>query len=285
MFRFYCALCLLLTSLLSACTPVEEQPSDPPPASDTAFTEVDLDSFFVDIEGTFVMQDAQTGKTHIHNPERARTRFLPASTFKIPNSLIALETGVAIGSDFALPWDATAVPPQEWWPDAWRQPEQTLRSAFQNSVVWYYQELARRIGEERMAAYVTQFDYGNEDIGGGIDQFWLNGDLRISPIEQVAFLQHFYKGDLGVSDSTTAIVKDIMLLEETPAYRLSGKTGTAEITDTRALAWLVGFVERGEDVYFYALNIEGETVWEQWPPQQRADLVRQILQALAVLPA
>src|SRR5690606_26270393 len=134
-----------------------------------------------------------------------QTRFLPASTFKIPNSLIALETGIASGADFALAWDSTAVPPQPWWPDAWRQPEQTLRSAFQHSVVWYYQELARRIGEERMATYVAQFDYGNHDIGGGIDQFWLDGALRISPMEQVAFLQRFYQGDLGISDSTTAI--------------------------------------------------------------------------------
>ena len=282
--RYSCSVYLVFVLLLSACAPPEEHPTNPPPAADTAFTEVNLDSFFVDIEGTFVVRNAQTGETSIYNPERARTRFLPASTFKIPNSLIALETGVASGPDFALPWDSTTVPPQAWWPESWQQPEQTLRSAFQNSVVWYYQELARRIGEERMAAYVAQFDYGNEDISGGIDQFWLNGDLRISPMEQVTFLQRFYNGNLGVSDSTTAIVKNIMLLEETPAYRLAGKTGTAELTETRELAWLVGFVERGEHVHLYALNIEGETVWEEWPPQQRTNLVRQILQALAVLP-
>jgi beta-lactamase class D len=75
-----------------------------------------------------------------------------------------------------------------------------------------------------------------------------------------------------------------MMLEETPAYRLSGKTGTAEITDTREMAWLVGFVEQGEAVSFYALNMEGETVWEEWPPQQRADLVKRLLQAITVLP-
>lgn len=284
MYKSFCFLCLLMTMLVVGCVPVDETPPTPSPADDSAFTEISLDSFFVDLEGTFVVQDAQTSDTHIYNPERARTPLLPASTFKIPNSLIALETGVATGPGFALPWDSVAVPAQAWWPDSWRQDEQTLRSAFQNSVVWYYQELARRIGEEQMAAYLAQFDYGNQNIGGGIDTFWLSGDLRISPVEQVTFLHRLYNGDLGVSDSTTAILKDIMMLEETPAYRLSGKTGTAEITDTREMAWLVGFVEQGEAVSFYALNMEGETVWEEWPPQKRADLVKRLLQAITVLP-
>jgi beta-lactamase class D len=126
----------------------------------------DLGGFFPGVDATFVLLDGQTGRTVRHNPERARTRFLPASTFKIPNSLIALETGVASGPDFALPWDSVRVPRQPWWPAAWARGH-TLRTALPNSVVWYYQELARRIGAERMRGFLLRFEYGNGDLDRG----------------------------------------------------------------------------------------------------------------------
>jgi beta-lactamase class D len=222
--------------------------------------EPDLGQFFQGIEGTFVCLDPQTGRTVRYNPERPRTRFLPASTFKIPNTLIALETGVASGPDFPLAWDRTVAPPQSWWPAAWTR-DHTLRTALPNSVVWYYQELARRIGSARMQMYVDQFEYGNRDISGGIDQFWFTGGLRISPEEQVAFLRRFYFGELGVSERTTRLAKDLLVLEETPTYRLSGKTGWAGLGDASApqIGWLVGYVERAGRVHFFATNLHINT--------------------------
>lgn len=245
---------------------------------------VNLEAHFGDgIEGTFVVLDPATDRLRVYNMDRAQRRFIPASTFKIANSIIALETGVADGADFALSWDSTAAPPADFWPQSWRQ-DHVLRTAFRNSVVWYYQEIARRIGAERMAAHLHALDYGNGDTGGGIDRFWLDGDLRISPMEQVRFLRRLYEGTLGVDANTTAALKDVMLLEETAAYRLSGKTGTAELTETRELGWLVGFVEVGGGVHYYALNMEGEQVWEEWPPQVRIGLVKSLLQELEVVP-
>ncbi len=254
-------------------------PSEPAAAPET----VDLAPYFEGMDGTFVTLDLETGRRRVYNPDRAATRFIPASTFKIPNTLIALETGIASGPEFAIAWDSTVAPPQSWWPRAWRQ-DQTLRTAFRNSVFWAYQSLARRTGEATMQDFVDRFDYGNRDLGGGIDQFWLNGDLRISSDEQIDFLGRLVDGDLGVSARSTQIVRDLMLLEETPSYRLYGKTGTAELTPTRELGWLVGFVETEADTTLYALNMEGERVWEDWPPQTRADLVRQLLVALDVIP-
>jgi beta-lactamase class D len=218
--------------------------------------ETDLGRFFQGTEGTFVGLDPQTGHTVCHNPERARTRFLPASTFKIPHTLIALETGVASGPDFPLTWDRTVAPPQSWWPAVWAR-DHTLRTALPNSVVWYYQELARRIGSARMQRYVDQFEYGNRDLSGRIDQFWLTGGLRISPEEQVAFLRRFYFGELGVSERTTRIAKDLLVLEATPTYRLSGKTGWAGLGEASApqIGWLVGYVERAGRVRFFATNL------------------------------
>jgi beta-lactamase class D len=195
-----------------------------------------------------------------HNPERAATRFLPASTYKIPNTLIALETGVAGGADFALAWDSTTAPRQAWWPASWAR-DHTLATALPNSVVWFYQEIARRVGAERMQSWLDRFGYGNADISGGIDTFWLTGGLRISPDEQVDFLRRFYSGELGVSERSTELAKRLLVLEETPTYRLSGKTGWAGLGEQGEpeVGWLVGYLERGSDVYFYATNVEIRT--------------------------
>lgn len=204
-----------------------------------------------------MLLDSQTGRMQCHNPERARISYSPASTYKIPNTLIALETGVAPGPEFHLAWDRKAVPRQAWWPPAWAQ-DHTLRSALKNSVVWYYKELARRIGPERMQTYVDQFKYGNRNISGGIDQFWLAGGMRISALEQVDFLQRFHAGRLGVSERSTMLAKDMLVLESTPAYTLSGKTGLAGFGDASAtqIGWLVGYLEREGRVHFFAMNID-----------------------------
>jgi len=217
---------------------------------------------------------------------RAEQRFIPASTYKIPNSLIALESGVAKNAEHEILWDSAVKPAKGFWSDKWSK-NHTLRSAMRFSVYWYYQALAREVGAERMQNYVDQFDYGNRDIGGGIDRFWLHGDLRISPNEQIRFLERMYNEKLGLSARSTRIVKEILVLEEGAGYRLSGKTGTAPLTTTRELAWLVGFVEREGDVWFYALNMEmeGEQVWKRWGnPSKRIPLVRSLLHKLGVLP-
>lgn len=256
-------------------------PGEPAETTDRT-RRVDLGRFFSGMDGTFVVLDARTGHRMVHDLERARKRFIPASTFKIPHSLIALETGIVDGTDFELSWDPAVVPPETFWPESWRR-DQTLRSAFRDSVVWFYQELARRVGPDRMRAYLDRFRYGNRQIGGGIDEFWLRGDLRISPLEQTEFLHRLYDRDLGVSERTTALVEELMVLEETPWYRLSGKTGTAELTPSRELGWLVGALHTGDAFYLFALNMEGDRVWEDWPPASRTDLVRDLFRTLGLL--
>lgn len=245
--------CSAMTPPNPACTATFESRHGPVHASD-------IGRFFEGVEGTIVLLDAQSGQTLCHNPERARTAFLPASTFKIPNTLIALETGVASSPDFALAWNSAAAPRQPWWPAVWAQ-DHTLRTALPNSVVWFYKELARRIGPDRMQSYLGRFDYGNHDISGGIDQFWLSGGLRISAEQQVDFLRRFYFGELPVSERATRAAKDALIMEETPLYRLSGKTGWAGFGEASSeqVGWLVGYLERkGEgqgQVYFFATNI------------------------------
>jgi beta-lactamase class D len=259
---------VLLCTILLGCRPA---PPDPP----------EIGPYFEGREGTFVFLDGRTGQIIRHNPERASRRFLPASTFKIASTLIALETGVADGRTFALAWDSVAAPRQPWWPASWGR-DHTLETALRNSVVWFYQELARRIGAERMQMHLDRFDYGTRDLSGGIDRFWLTGGLGISAEEQVQFLRRFHSGALGVSDRATQLVKDLLVMEDSVGYRLSGKTGWAGLGDTTGagIGWLVGYVERDGSVDFYAMNLE---IRESADVALRFPITRAILQTLGRL--
>ncbi len=226
-------------------------------------------------DGCFVLYNLNADSTIRYNPTRCAQGFLPASTFKIFNSLVALETGVLADETMVLPWDGVKRTIKEWNQD------QSMRTAFRYSAVWFYQEVARRIGEKRMAYYINREGYGNRDIGGGIDMFWLSGDLRITADEQIEFLKRLYTGQLGFSDRTMAIVKDIMTLEQTETYTLRGKTGWATDKDSN-LGWLVGYLEQNGNVYVFATNLtaQGDT----YPMvSARMDITKGILKELGLM--
>ena len=164
--------------------------------------------------------------------------------------MIALETGVVADADNpTFKWDGTVRAIEEWNHD------HTLRSAIKVSAVPVYQEIARQVGPERMQRYVASFDYGNHDIGGAIDTFWLEGALRITAFQQVEFLENLFKEDLPVSKRSITIVKDIMLLEQSDLGTIRGKTGVPPSDDKGRLAWLVGWVERRDEGYIFAMNL------------------------------
>ena len=227
----------------------------------------------LDIEGSIIIYDLNQNLTHQHNPERNATPFLPASTFKILNSLIALETGVIANDLSILTWDGVnrSIP-------AWNR-DHNMRTAFPASTVWFYQVLARRIGHERMQQWVAAANYGNQTIGGNeaIDTFWLNGDLRITPQEQIQFLQRLQSNDLPFSEDTIAIVKDIMIVERTPDYTIRAKTGWALAGE---VGWYVGYVEQSENTYFFATNID---IRDQADLKNRAEVTRRSLETLQLL--
>jgi beta-lactamase class D len=245
----------------------------------------DLSPFFKDTRGAFVLYDLKNDRYLRYNEERCRERFSPKSTFKIPNSLIGLETGVIRDADFVIPWNRQKYPPQDNWDQYpfkhWGQ-DHTLRSAIKYSVVWYYRELALRVGQRRMKNFVTAFRYGNQDISGGIDNFWLGSGLKISADEQVEFLRKLYAGRLPVSRRSTEIVKDILVLEKTPEYTLSAKTGGGSIAEGRYIGWFIGYVETKGNVYFFACNIEGTSYPEI--RDKRIDITKRILTELGLLP-
>jgi beta-lactamase class D len=200
------------------------------------------------VEGSFLLYDASAGTYYAHNLERCRAAFLPASTFKIPNSLIGLETGVIEDADYIIRWDGVKREIESWNRD------HSLRSAIAVSCVPYYQELARRVGGKQMKMYLDSLRYGNADISAGIDRFWLSGgSYRITSFEQIDFLRRLHDERLPVSARSMRIVKDIMLLDSAGAYILRGKTGW---TEAQEVGWFIGWVETPKNVYFYACNLK-----------------------------
>ena len=241
-----------------------------------------LDENFKNFAGTIVVYDQQTDTQTIFNEERAATRFSPFSTFKIPNSIIALETEVVSDIDQTLNWDRQKYPAEDWWPKIWSA-DNNLERAIKYSVVPAYRHVASLIGAEKVKRYVVDFDYGNKDISSGIDSFWLGGSLKISALEQIAFLKKFYNGQLNISSRTSRLVKAILIQEQEKGYTLSGKTGAGTIDQEQnaALGWYVGYVEKGNNVYYFALNIEGDNFNEILKP--RIEITRNILKQLGII--
>jgi beta-lactamase class D len=251
--RLYAISMFLL--LLVSCTgpaplPVDTpQPAPSPTIMPFLANPSDLEQNFQGFTGAFVLRALKSDQTLRFNPERCAKGFLPASTFKILNSLIGLETGVIPDENYLIKWNGTKYATPSWNRD------HTLKTAFQNSVVWYYQELARRVGQEKLQHYLDAVSYGNRDLTGKIDSFWLDGALRISADEQVAFLKRLYLDDLPFSQRSLRIVKEILVLEKMETYQLSGKTGATQM-GTQNLGWFVGYLEKKGEVYFFATNIE-----------------------------
>ncbi len=214
----------------------------------------DLSSYFTGYDGTFVMYDLKNQNYTIYNKKKSEKRVSPNSTFKIPHALIGLETGILKDENTTFKWDGTEYP----FP-AWNQ-DQTLTSAIQNSTIWYFQKVAKRVGTVNEQKYLCKFHYGNQNISGGLTNFWLQSSLTISPREQVEFLKKFYTYQLPVKKQNIDIVKNILVLEKTNGAILSGKTGTgwkdAEINGIPVNGYFIGYVEKDGNTYLFATNIE-----------------------------
>lgn len=236
----------------------------------------------------FILRDNNHEAVHYYNKDRCLERMSPASTFKIFNSLIALETAVAPDEQFVIKWDSIQRSNPDWNKDL------NMREAFKVSAVPYYQEIARRIGPGYMQHYLDTANYGNKNIGGGIDKFWLNDSLQISADEQVGLMKKLYFNELPFSERSQRIVKSMMLQEENKDYKLYYKTGRADLQQ-KQIFWVVGFVEKIEHVkeheksmnksdlrmypYFFAQNFEiaKADASHDWK-KVRIDILKSILQ-------
>jgi beta-lactamase class D len=227
------------------------------------------------VRGTFVLHEPQRDRILVFNEARARQRFLPASTFKIPNALIGLEVGSIRDQHEVFEWDGKPKLRRVW------ERDHTLDTGMRESVVWMYQEIARRTGKARMKQWLARFEYGNQDIGGAIDNFWLQGGLRISAMEQVEFLRKLRENRLPVTQRSSRLVRNALVFERTPQYTIYAKTGTTG-TVKEPVAWWIGWIEReGRPTAYFAMNLTPQV---KTPFTVRFPIARAILEEAGVLP-
>jgi beta-lactamase class D len=231
-------------------------------------------------EGCFVLYDKNLDEITTWNYKRAQKGFLPASTFKIVNSLIALQTGVAKDAQLSIPWDGIQRAVSDWNQD------QTMETAFKVSCVPYYQEIARRIGFLNMKKWVDTIPYGHMDITRkNLDTFWLEGNSQITPLQQLDFIRRLYDNKLPFNHENIDIVKQLMINEKNESYTLRAKTGWAIMPDGNDVGWFVGYLEQGGNVHFFVCNIQGNSTNMQAFPGARKAITTDILNAAGLMEA
>ncbi len=235
-----------------------------------------LKKYFDDnkVEGCFALMDNGTGRFTVHNLSRYRdSSYLPASTFKIVNSLIGLQTGKISSDSMIIKWDGIKRSRKEWNKDL------TMYEAFRVSAVNYYQEVARRIGKDTMQIWLDTLSYGTKKIRSQVDSFWLDNSLKIKPDEELGLVKRLYFDQLPFFKSYQEMVKRAMLFENNANYRLAYKTGWGFTEQNHAIGWIVGWVEENNHPYFFVLNIESpDPHFDMWTVRMKMlkDILKQL---------
>ncbi len=214
---------------------------------------LDLSAAFGKNTGSFVLYNAADDSWKIYNKEAASARVSPVSTFKIYSALSGLEAGLISPAQSQITWNG-----HEYYYETWNA-DQTLQTAMQNSVTWYFQTLDQGVGLSAIRDFVHRLGYGNQTVGENLSSYWGDSSLMISPIEQVEMLKKFYENDFGFSPINISAVKDSIRLYTTDKGTLSGKTGTGEENGQNVLGWFVGYLERDGQVYYFATNIQNDS--------------------------
>lgn len=244
----------LLTALLCLCAaPAAAQSTAPGPAWPQP-----LSAYAGAAEACIAIHHPATKQYFIHNLAQCEERLAPCSTFKVPNALAGLENGVLTGPDDVKRWDG-----QEH-ARAVQNRDHDLASAMQHSVVWFFQAVALDVGAERMQSALDAWHYGNRDISGGLDRFWLSSSLRISALEQVRFMGDLQRDALPASPRNQALVRSIIRqTNNLPADfhgDLHGKTGSCTGPEGD-YGWFAGFFSRDRQDYVFAVNVKGAGRW------------------------
>jgi beta-lactamase class D len=223
-------------------------------------TDDSLKTFFdaKKVTGTFGLFDNGTGEFLIYNLNRFKdSSYLPASTFKIVNSLIGIESGRIVNENMVIKWDGiTRKYPNGEAATEWNK-DLTMAEAFKASAVPYYQEVARRIGKDTMKHWIDSLKYGNRVMVGPVDSFWLNNSLKITADEEMGLVKKLYFGQLPFQKRTQDIVKKVMVQESNANYILAYKSGWGFRENGNALGWMVGWIEENRHPYFFSMNVEG----------------------------
>jgi len=274
-------LIILLSLLFFSCS---RNTKKPPKKSDDAIESNIVAPIFqtiidsAQLEGSILIYDLEKGQYYSNDYKWNKKQHLPASTFKITNSIIALETGVVENDSTLFKWDGEQRMLKSWEQDL------ILRDAFHFSCVPCYQEVARKIGAKRMNTYLNKLEYGNMKVDTTtIDMFWLEGESRINQFEQIDFLKRFYLSQLPISKRTEKIMKRMIVIDDNDHYKLSGKTGWS-ITDEINNGWFVGYLETSDNVYFFATNVEPTEQFDMSTfPKIRKDITYEAFKQLKII--
>ena len=232
--------------------------------------------------GSFAIYDNGSGQFTIYNLARYRdTAFSPASTFKIVNSLIGLETGRIVNEKMVIKWDGRKRPlPYNDSAFSWNE-DLTMEQAFKRSALPYYQEVARRIGKDTMQFWLDSLKYGNRSMGKTVDQFWVDNTLKITADEQMGLVKKLFFNQLPFQKRTQEIVRKLMVQEDNANYKLAYKTGMTYRENGRLIGWMVGWIEENKHPYFFVLNVEGDH--EAAISTIRKEILTEILKGLGFL--
>ena len=246
-----------------------------------AFGQIDFQKSFQDcnIAGSITIYDYKNKKWTFSDKQDAKRETLPASTFKIINSLIALETGAVKDEKEIFKWDGVKRSVEAWNADT------DMENAFKNSTVWFYVEIAKRVGHEKYKGFLKKSKYGNGKIDNGADNgdFWNVGDFGVTPENQIKFLKAFYEEKLPFSRRSFEIVKRIMVNETTDNYTLYAKTGWTQFGENDT-GWWIGYVKRKDNTYFFATRIikKRETENPRFG-ECRKEITRNILREMKII--
>ena len=211
---------------------------------------IDLSAYFSGYEGSFVLYDLNGDTWNIYDMEQATLRTAPNSTYKIYDALFGLEEGVIAPNDSFMAWNGTDYPFEAWNAD------QDLYSAMQSSVNWYFEEIDKQIGSSAIQGYIRKIGYGNENINASLSSYWMQGTLKISPVEQVQLLTALHSNRFDFTPENINAVKSAICLFSSEGKNFYGKTGTGRVDGQDVNGWFVGYIETTGNTYFFATNIQ-----------------------------
>ena len=214
---------------------------------------IDLSTYFGEYEGSFVLYDSENDAWSIHDKEHATLRVAPNSTYKIYDALFGLEEGVITPENSFIAWNGESYPFEAWNAD------QTLQSAMNSSVNWYFQAVDEKLGASDVYSYIQEIGYGNENMSGDFSTYWMESSLEISPVEQVELLIKLQNNRFDFAPENINAVKDAICLSSSDAGTFYGKTGTGRVDGQDVNGWFIGYIETVDNTYFFATNIGADS--------------------------
>ncbi|MDQ0971581.1 bla regulator protein BlaR1 [Neobacillus niacini] len=268
--KVICSVLGIVVLILAPITTVIASPDDVYHFSGKNAVYEDLSAYFEGYKGSFVLYNPSKDQYQIYNREMSEQRISPNSTYKIYSALFALESNVISTNNNKQEWDGKFYPYQEW------NQNQNLTTALSRSVNWYFQNTDREVGRKQLQDYFHKIKYGNKDLSGNLDSYWMESSLKISPIEQVQLLYQLEENQWGFKSENIKAVKKSILIDVQKNKRLYGKTGTGMINEKNVNGWFIGFVDNGENRYYFAINIQNKDGQAQG--SKAAEIAKQILQ-------